>query len=484
VVVVNADAAPLTAARKKRGRWVVVGAVVALLAVVGVVAAMTLGRPSGSATSNVSTATAAKRTITVAVSGTGSAVAADAVTVNPQISGEVEKLYVSLGASVSAGDKLYTISSSDVENELLKAKASLLQSEQSVLNARSSYKQASSQLYTAKTQQIKAQQSVDRLKSEPTTATNHAYNLKVAKRELASAKQSVSSAKLGVSSADVGLEAARANLSSAEDSYGSAKDDADETVVTAPSDGVITALPISVGSAVSAGTNSSSSSSSGGTSSGGTAASGSSASGSSGSSSSSSSGSGSSITITDMESLQVEMSVSEVDIPKVSVGQKADVEFDAVPSKTFTGSVKSIMPNAASSSGVVNYTVYVKLDSLEPTLRTGMTASVDIRTTVATDALAVPSSAVKTDNGTKYVMVVGAGGTTSKKTVTVGVSDDSYTQILSGITDGTVVSTGSAAAASGSSTTGSSTKSSNGGAFMMGGPGAGGGTGGPPPGGN
>lgn len=258
---VNAEAAPLTAARKKRGRWVVVGAIVALVAVVGVVVAMTLGRPSGSATSNLSTATAAKRTITVAVSGTGSAVAADAVTVNPQITGEVEKLYVSLGASVAAGDRLYTISSSDVENELLKAKASLLQSEQSVLNARSSYKQASSQLYSANTQKLKAQQSVDRLKSEPTTATDHAYNLKVAKRELASAKQSVSSASVGVSSAEVGLEAAKANLTSAEDSYGSAKDDADETVVTAPSDGVITALPISVGSAVSAGTNSSASSS-------------------------------------------------------------------------------------------------------------------------------------------------------------------------------------------------------------------------------
>jgi multidrug efflux pump subunit AcrA (membrane-fusion protein) len=478
---VNAEAAPITAARKKRGRWVVVGAIVALLAVVGVVAVMTLGRQSDTATSNLSTATAAKRTITVAVSGTGSAVAADAVTVNPQISGEVEKLYVSLGASVTAGDRLYTISSSDVENALLKAKASLLQSEQSVLNARSSYKQASSQLYSANTQKIKAQQLVDRLKSEPTTATDHAYNLKVAKRELTSAKQSVSSASLGVSSADVGLAAARANLTSAEDSYSSAKADAEQTVVTAPSDGVITALPISVGSAVSAGTNSSSSSSSGGASASDGAAG---ASTSSGTSASSSSGSGSSITITDMGSMQVEMTVSEVDIPKVAVGQKADVEFDAVSGKTFKGSVKSIMPNATSSSGVVNYTVYVKLDSLEPTLRTGMTASVDIQTTVATDALALPSSAVKTDNGTKYVMVVGNDGATSRKTVTVGVSDDSFTQVLSGIAEGTVVSTGSAAAASGSSTTGSSGRNASGGAFMMGGPGAGGGTGGPPPGGN
>jgi multidrug efflux pump subunit AcrA (membrane-fusion protein) len=124
--------------------------------------------------------------------------------------------------------------------------------------------------------------------------------------------------------------------------------------------------------------------------------------------------------------------------------------------------------------------VYVKLDAVDAALRTGMTASVDIKTTVATDVLALPSSAVKTNNGTKYVLVVGQGGATTRKTVSVGVSDDSYTQIVSGIAEGTVVSTGAAASASGSSTSGSSSTRSSNGAFMMGGPGAGG----PPPGGN
>jgi multidrug efflux pump subunit AcrA (membrane-fusion protein) len=109
-----------------------------------------------------------------------------------------------------------------------------------------------------------------------------------------------------------------------------------------------------------------------------------------------------------------------------------------------------------------------------------MSATVDIETTVAADVLAVPSAAVKTNNGAKYVLVVGPNGATTNKTVTVGVSDDAYTQIVSGIAEGTAVSTG-AASSSGSSS--SSTRS--GGGFMSGGPGGGAPpSGGGPPGGN
>jgi multidrug efflux pump subunit AcrA (membrane-fusion protein) len=144
--------------------------------------------------------------------------------------------------------------------------------------------------------------------------------------------------------------------------------------------------------------------------------------------------------------MQAEITVSEVDVPKVSVGQKAAITFDAIARKSFGGKVKSILPNATTSSGVVNYTVYIKLNSVDEALRTGMTATVDIATQSVNDALAVPSSAVRTEGSTKYVLVVDGSGATQRKDVKVGVSDDTYTQILSGITQGTVVSTEAATA--------------------------------------
>ena len=459
----SAQTAPVAAARGKRGRWAVI-AIVALVVIVAVVAVVTLTRPRKAANSNIATAKAAKRTISVIVSGSGTSVAADSVTVNPQINGTVKTLAVSVGDTVTAGDALYTITSDSVKNSYLQAKASLLSSKQSVSNATSQLEDAETKLYSAKTQKLQAQNKVDKLESQPATSTDHDFNLKIAKRELHAACESVDTAEIGVSTAELGLSAAKASRLTSQNGYDTAKKNTGETLVSAPSDGVITALPISVGSAVSAGT-SSGSTSSGSSSSG----SGSGTSGSSGSSSSSTSGgSGSSITITVMTSLQVQLTVSEFDIPKVSVGQKASVTFDAISGKTFTGSVKSILPNATTSSGVVNYTVYVKLDGLDPALRAGMTATVDIQTRTVADAIAVPSSAVKTDSGTKYVLVVDASGNTQRKTVTIGATDDTYTQILSGLDEGATVST--------ASSTTSSTTSAGGG--FGGGPGGPGGPGG------
>jgi RND family efflux transporter MFP subunit len=220
-------------------------------------------------------------------------------------------------------------------------------------------------------------------------------------------------------------------------------------------------LPISVGSDVSCGTSTSSS--------------GSSSDASTANSTSSSSSSGSSITISDMGSLEVEVSVSEADITSVAVEQTATVTFDAISDTTFEGTVRSISPNGTTSSGVVSYTVRLSLKNPDGRLKPAMTATADIATQVATDVVTVPSAAVKTDNGSKYVVVV-KNGVSTNQNVTVGVSDDTNTEIKTGVSQGDTVVTGSTTTAS---TTSSSSTKSGGGAGMM----LGGGTGGPPSGG-
>lgn len=459
----NAEAAPRAAAKKRTTRWAIAAAVVLLIAILAI-AVPALLRPKKSATADLATAQVERRTLVVLVSGTGSAVAADSVSVNPQISGTVKKLYVALGDRVSAGDKLYRISSDDVETQMLKAKASLLQSKQSLEQARKAAQEGSAQVYSAKTQRIQAQQSLDELSSQPTTTPGRANKISIAKRQLTSAKKSVTSAKSGLAAAELGVDAAEANLTSSQQSYNDAVTATEDTLVTAPSDGVITALPISVGSDVAAGSTSSASGSSGSSSgSGASAASGS-------SSSSSASSAGSSIIIADLEDLAVDVSVSEVDVPSVSIGQTSTVTFDALPGTVFVAAVHSISPNGTSSSGVVNYTVELRLKSQDERLKPDMTATADINTAVAANVLAVPNTAVKTKDGAKYVVVLGQGGATANKPVKVGLSDDSYTEIKSGITAGEAVLTGSV--------TTSSTSSPRGGFITGGGPPGAGGPGG------
>lgn len=445
------------AARKRSKRWAL-AAVLLLVVIVAGVAAATLLKPAASTTSNVSTGRVTRQTLKVVVSGSGSAVVSNAVTVNPKISGTVKKLYASLGKKVDAGDTLYTLTSDTIDTQVLQAKASLLQAKQSLNQAEASKQQAANQLYQARTQKIQAQQELDNLQGQPSSTAGLANKIVIAKRALVSAKKNVAAAEDSLDNADVGIEVAEANYTSAQENYNDVKDGSSDTVITAPIDGVVTVQPLSVGSDVTAGTTNSSSSGSSGSSG--------SAMGTTSSSTSNSSGSGSSITISDMSSLEVEVSVSEADITSVAIGQIASITFDAIANKTYAGTVRSISPNGTTSSGVVNYTVTLKLKAQDSKLKPDMTATADIATRVATDVLTVPSAAVKSANGSTYVTVVDAGGAMAQAPVTVGVSDDSHVEVKSGLTEGQTVVTGSAST---SSSTGAGNSSKAAGGFMMGG---------------
>ncbi len=443
----NASVAPLAQQRKQRARIAVGIVVLLVIAAIAAVIPVIL-KSTKSTTAAPTTVTAETRTITQVVSGSGNTVAADSVTVNPEVSGTITKLYVSLGDQVLESDKLYKVSSDDADSALLQAKTQLLQAKQSKMQANSQLGQAKSQLYSAKTQQIQAQQTLDRMRSKPATSTEAKDAIVVAKRQLSSAKKGVATASDGVDSAEVGVKVANANYSAALRTYNDASDDVDKTVVTAPMDGTITSLPVSKGHYVSAGTSSGSSSglssSGGGTTAGATTA----------ISSSSSGSSGSSIVIADLTNLAVTASVSEVDVPDLSVGMEATVTIDALSGQAFAGTVKSISPNGTSSSGVVNYEVEIALKTGDERLRPDMTATTDIVTLTAQDAVAIPNSAIKSNGTTKYVQVLRGATGSVKRTVKVGVSDDTYTEIAGGLKAGEKVLTASATSTSSSTDSG------------------------------
>jgi len=85
------------------------------------------------------------------------------------------------------------------------------------------------------------------------------------------------------------------------------------------------------------------------------------------------------ITLGDLTTLRVETTdLDEIDVARVAVGQQATVTFDAVPERVFTGYVTHVSPMAEPGSGGVNYTVIVEMEELDPAIRWGMTAFVDI----------------------------------------------------------------------------------------------------------
>ncbi len=135
--------------------------------------------------------------------------------------------------------------------------------------------------------------------------------------------------------------------------------------------------------------------------------------------------------IDDVSHLYVDISVSEVDVDKVQVGQAVTLTYDAIANKTYQGKVSSISNVGTVSSGVVNYTVTVELLNRDPQIKTGMTASAEISVPGATNAILIPSRAVRTVNSRQEVYVM-RNGTPTAVAVTLGATSITDSEVTSG----------------------------------------------------
>ena len=156
----------------------------------------------------------------------------------------------------------------------------------------------------------------------------------------------------------------------------------------------------------------------------------------------------------------VSISLTEIDVPKVTIGDKATITLDAYPDKTFTGKVVSIDTVGAVSSGVTTYPTVIKLDTDTTTILPNMAVSANIITTTKNDVLMVPTSSVQQNtDGTSYVQVM-KNGVVSQVTVETGLSSDTQTEIISGLSEGETVVTATINAATTSTATTTSVFSS------------------------
>jgi multidrug efflux pump subunit AcrA (membrane-fusion protein) len=147
----------------------------------------------------------------------------------------------------------------------------------------------------------------------------------------------------------------------------------------------------------------------------------------------------------------VNVSLSEIDVPSVKIGQKATVIFDSISGETFTGVVATVDRIGSVSSNVTSYTVNIKLDSASDKILPNMAATANIITQTAADVLEVPSTALVTTGGQIMAKTL-VNGTEVDAPVEVGISSDSMTQITSGLTEGETVITGTKTSSTSSST--------------------------------
>lgn len=140
----------------------------------------------------------------------------------------------------------------------------------------------------------------------------------------------------------------------------------------------------------------------------------------------------SAVRIDNLNNLVVKVSVSEVDINKIKIGQTALVTFDALPETEYQGEVAYISDAGNDDSGVVEFSVTVKVLNADSKVKPGFTAVVSIITSNIENALLVPNGAVISRNNTSAVMLVNSDDSTTMIPVETGASSDTYTEIISG----------------------------------------------------
>lgn len=127
---------------------------------------------------------------------------------------------------------------------------------------------------------------------------------------------------------------------------------------------------------------------------------------------------------------------NEVDIASIKLGQKAQLLFDAIPDLNINGIVSEIDSVGTVSSGVVTYNVKISLLENDERVKGGMSVSAEIITNYKEGILVVSNNSIKTKNGKSYVEILGDDNKVTKKNVEIGISNDTKTEIVSGLAEG------------------------------------------------
>ncbi|MDR0331155.1 MAG: efflux RND transporter periplasmic adaptor subunit [Chitinispirillales bacterium] len=135
------------------------------------------------------------------------------------------------------------------------------------------------------------------------------------------------------------------------------------------------------------------------------------------------------VTVVGLDTVFVELAVTEKDYQSVKPGKSAAVTTDAIPGKSFTGVVYRMAPFFQSSSRTAAVEIALRND--ERLLMPGMFARINITLNQDSAARVVPSSALVEKDGKYSLFVIGDSSTVTHVPVQVGINDGAYAQILS-----------------------------------------------------
>jgi len=317
--------------------------------------------------------------IVASVTATGTVNAVTTVLVGTQVSGTIKTLYVDFNSRVKKGQLIAQIDPALFEAQVGQAKANLY-------SAKANLEKAQATLIDGKRTMARNKELLSRnliAQSDFDTAETN-YETDVAQ---------VSASKAAVAQAEASLKTAETNM--------------EYTRIVSPVDGIVVSRNVDVGQTVAA----------------------------------------SFQTPTlfniaqDLTRMQIDTSVAEADIGRVKLGQEVDFTVDAYPDTTFKGKVWQIRIAPITVQNVVTYDVVVLVDNQQLRLMPGMTANVSVIVAEKKDVLKIPNAALRfrpAEKAKTKTLEKGSGvwiienEKPKRIPVNLGISDGSYTEIVSG----------------------------------------------------
>src|SRR2546430_748153 len=150
------------------------------------------------------------------------------------------------------------------------------------------------------------------------------------------------------------------------------------------------------------------------------------------------------LTIANLNEMIINAHINQADVTRLKISQQVDVAVEAVPGLKVTGTVERIAPQATIKNNIKGFAARILLTDVDPRIRPGMTANVQIPVASADNVVAVPLAAVFTETNPdtgqteRYVYVKKEDGY-ERRTVQIGVSDYFYAETQSGLAPGEVV---------------------------------------------
>ena len=138
------------------------------------------------------------------------------------------------------------------------------------------------------------------------------------------------------------------------------------------------------------------------------------------------------IYLVNRDKIYVDIDIDEVDIKEISVGQQAEIAFDAYPELRLPALVNGISPLATNKGGITVVEVTLQLTRSDPRIMSGFSAQVEITVEEVHNVVRIPTEAVAEKQGSHFVYLI-EGETERIMPVKLGRGNDQYVEVLSGL---------------------------------------------------